>query len=178
MNKLVTGAIAGAAGIALLLGGAGTFALWNDAIGTPDAETVTTGALRFADDAVYGTWYDVTDGATPIDIEDFRMVPGDTLEFRANVTILAEGDNLTGTLSIDPTSYTIPDELDGEVSVLIVDGFGAATEITVDASDDGQTIPVLVQVHFRDIDPSNLEAGQEQAIDLTGLEFVLSQTTD
>ena len=29
MNKLVKGSIAGAAGIALLLGGAGTFALWN-----------------------------------------------------------------------------------------------------------------------------------------------------
>ena len=29
MNKLVKGSIAGAAGIALLLGGAGTLALWN-----------------------------------------------------------------------------------------------------------------------------------------------------
>ena len=44
MHKIVTGAIAGAAGVALLLGGAGSFALWN-ASASSAASAVSAGTL-------------------------------------------------------------------------------------------------------------------------------------
>ena len=47
MNKLTKGAIATAAGIALLLGGAGTFALWNGQT-TIAGGTISTGTLAIA----------------------------------------------------------------------------------------------------------------------------------
>ena len=46
MNKLVKGAVAGAAGIALLLGGAGTFALWNASTNVSTG-SISTGTLAF-----------------------------------------------------------------------------------------------------------------------------------
>ena len=44
MNKLVKGSIAAAAGISLLMGGAGSLALWNDSV-TVNAGTVSSGTL-------------------------------------------------------------------------------------------------------------------------------------
>src|ERR1700710_1730368 len=46
MNKLVKGAVAGAVGVTLLLGGAGTFALWNSTIGVSTG-SISTGNLAF-----------------------------------------------------------------------------------------------------------------------------------
>ena len=55
MNKLLKGAIAGAAGVALLLGGAGTFALWNSSA-TVTGGNIDAGNLHVADSGTAGTW--------------------------------------------------------------------------------------------------------------------------
>ena len=67
---MLKGSIAGAAGVALLLGGAGTFALWNGDAAIAGA-TITAGTLTV--EASEGTW---SDGAGPID-------PQSTSLFRA-----------------------------------------------------------------------------------------------
>ncbi|WP_227496943.1 alternate-type signal peptide domain-containing protein [Planctomonas psychrotolerans] len=105
MNKLLKGAIAGTAGVVLLLGGGGTFALWN-AEQSVNLGTIESGMLSL--DAVpTGTWKDISSdaaaGGEPIaDITAFRMVPGDTLELTQVVHITAVGDNLRATLQLDP----------------------------------------------------------------------------
>ncbi|HWM34700.1 MAG TPA: alternate-type signal peptide domain-containing protein [Pseudolysinimonas sp.] len=93
MNKLVKGAIAGAAGIALLMGGAGSLALWNDSASITDA-SISSGQLSIS--ATAGSWT-----GNPA-----LMVPGDTATYTSTVTITAKGTNLKSTLSIDPASIT------------------------------------------------------------------------
>ncbi|NYE96576.1 alternate signal-mediated exported protein [Psychromicrobium silvestre] len=105
MNKVAkAGVAAGIAGI-LLLGGAGTYALWQDSK-TVDAGTVQTGQLKLNLGAA-GVWKDVsTDvtGAPTIDPATFKLVPGDTIAFTQNLTILASGNNLKGQLTIDQST--------------------------------------------------------------------------
>lgn len=101
MNKLIKGSIAGAAGVALLLGGAGTFALWNSEADI-DAATITAGTLTVA--TSNGVWTDQTSATNAIDITDYEIVPGDTLTYTTEVLVNAIGDNLNATLSVDQRS--------------------------------------------------------------------------
>ena len=111
MNRFAKGAIAGAAGILLLLSGAGTFALWNGSASAA-AGSVKSGTMTIATDAVAGAW-SVTHGsgsATAIsNIANFRAVPGDVLTFTQKVDVTASGDNLSAVLSIDPASIKAGD---------------------------------------------------------------------
>ncbi len=105
MNKLVKGAVATAAGVALLMGGAGTFALWNTSeevnAGTVEAGTLT---IASAPPPEPGKTSRRQQQLRIIDISDWRIVPGDKLEFTQNVTINATGDNLEATLDVDEDS--------------------------------------------------------------------------
>ncbi|MDJ0338573.1 alternate-type signal peptide domain-containing protein [Cryobacterium sp. PH31-O1] len=101
MNKLLVSAIAGAAGLTLLLGGAGTFALWNSSA-TLSGGTITAGTLLVSDTAPSnGVW---KSGPTVISLGSYRIVPGDTLTYTKTVDITATGDNLIATLAVDPAT--------------------------------------------------------------------------
>lgn len=103
MNRFAKGAIAGAVGIALLLGGAGSFALWNGSA-TAAAGTVQSGTMTIVPNGT-GTWTASHGGsASAITISTFRAVPGDVLTFTQKVDISATGDNLSALLTVDPTS--------------------------------------------------------------------------
>ncbi|WP_374010927.1 alternate-type signal peptide domain-containing protein [Leifsonia sp. LS-T14] len=109
MNRFVRGAIAGAAGVALLLGGARSFALWNGAA-SAQAGTVQSGTMTIANTPGSAAVWTVTHGgvtsAIP-SISAFRIVPGDTLTLTQKVDISASGDNLSAILSLDPTSIVV-----------------------------------------------------------------------
>jgi alternate signal-mediated exported protein len=98
MNKLLKGSIAGAVGVALLLGGAGTFASWNSSA-APTGGTIVAGTLLVSDpdSASAGTW---TKGGSPITIATFRAVPGDVIVYSKTLNITATGDSLTAKLSL------------------------------------------------------------------------------
>lgn len=108
MNKLVTGAVAGAAGIALLLGGAGTFALWN-ASTEVNASSVASGTLALTPSSA-GSWTDVTNGRntalTTAQVAAYKVVPGSKLQFTQPITIAASGTDLRADLTYDATSVT------------------------------------------------------------------------
>jgi alternate signal-mediated exported protein len=119
MNKLVKGSIAGAAGIALLLGGAGTFALWNDSI-TSNAGAVSSGELKIANSATPGgSWIDVstsgiqngtalpTTGTSPNIVVTPKIVPGDKWRFTRQIVLTTTGKNLLADLSFDASSVTV-----------------------------------------------------------------------
>jgi alternate signal-mediated exported protein len=103
MNKLVKGAVATAAGVALLMGGAGTFAYWNASTGITGG-TIVAGQLTVAPTSpADGAWTVKKNGsgtATGVTLSSFKASPGDVLTYTQSVKINATGDNLTAKLSL------------------------------------------------------------------------------
>jgi alternate signal-mediated exported protein len=109
MNKLVKGSIAGAAGIILLMGGAGSLAYWNDSANAgPGAgsNSITAGTLTITA-ANAGTWtkgfYNaagtvVTAPAAVGSLAAVRVVPGNRLVYTQNFNLVATGDDLYFTI--------------------------------------------------------------------------------
>lgn len=95
MNKLIKGSIAGAAGIALLLGGAGTLAYWNDSATLASAGTVSSGELDIASTTT-GAWTGLPANTS---IANFKMVPGDSITYTETFTVTATGDNIKAELT-------------------------------------------------------------------------------
>ncbi len=110
MKKLTKAAIAGAAGIALLLGGAGSLAFWNASANVAGG-TITAGELTItaANPEVPGTWTvsngTIVNGAIA-DITSFRAVPGDVLTYTKDFAITAVGNNLKASVGITGDSIT------------------------------------------------------------------------
>jgi alternate signal-mediated exported protein len=169
MNKLVKGAIAGAAGIALLMGGAGSLALWNDSAAITD-QSVSSGTLSIT--ATNGTW---TGPAL--------LVPGDSATYTSTLTITAKGANLLSRLSIDPASITgtagLVSNLTTSLALGTVTG-GTLTPAGANAFDVAatqpagvMTIPVTVTVSL----PSSVSGtnGQTGTVSVNNLAFKLDQ---
>ena len=160
MNKAMKGAIAaGAAGI-LLLGGAGTFAVWSDSRNVT-ADAVNTGVLSLdVNPDGDAKWAETADLATEISPATFEIVPGDSLTYTATVAVTATGDNLTGELKIDEASFnTAFDALSGEhvtatVAHAAADGAGVHVDdlnenrITFDESATPYTFDVTIRIDF------------------------------
>lgn len=180
MNKLVTGAIAGAAAIALLLGGAGTFALWNSNV-QADASTISSGTLSLTS-AGAGTWTDVTNGRDQtVSAASILMVPGDTYRFTQPLTVTATGTDLKAELTYDPATLTGDAGLLSAVSkTLTVSSSSAsitpsdskANTFVVSPSAASSTVSVVFTVAL----PQSATTGQNGSIDLSGLSFTLTQT--
>ncbi|TFB47230.1 alternate-type signal peptide domain-containing protein [Cryobacterium tagatosivorans] len=111
MNKLLVGAIAGAAGVALLLGGAGTFALWNDSAAVAGG-TIVAGSLDVTPTVAAGSW--TVNGVAQGTLSGFKAVPGDVLAYTKTMNVTASGDNLLATLTLDPASISPTVALDAE----------------------------------------------------------------
>ncbi|SFH26811.1 alternate-type signal peptide domain-containing protein [Cryobacterium levicorallinum] len=106
MNKLTKGAIAGAAGLTLLLGGGTTFALWNSSAvvagGTIEAGNLVVSPSAIDGVEVAGVWTDQND--VVLNLETFAASPGDVLVYTKKMHVLAEGDNLVAELTLDAGS--------------------------------------------------------------------------
>ena len=98
MNKVTKGAIAAAAGVILLMGGAGTLASWNSSANAGASQAVSAGSLSVTTGAA-GVW---KSGATTITPSNFRIVPGDTLTYTQTFNLAASGDNLLFTVTASP----------------------------------------------------------------------------
>lgn len=187
MNKLVKGAVAGAAGIALLLGGAGTFALWNSSIGV-GSSTVSTGTLKFGT-ATGATWRDDSAGATTtafVPTTD-KIVPGDVVSLTQNVTVSASGKNLKASLVYVPGSVTIPADLTGKIVPTLtvtwvsgdssLTGTGTVTDpyiITPPANATGTSV-FKVKISYAFDSAVTGTVGQGESVDLSGATYLLTQ---
>lgn len=168
MNKLVKGSIAGAAGIALLLGGAGTLAYWNssaDLAGT----TITAGTLTIEADGVASAVHAADDSAVSL------IVPGDVVEITQGVDISATGDNLKAALDIDTTGL-VANDLSGQVS-FNVQAFAGAVEVTglsnLTATQAASIDSVVVTATFDST--TDEQVGQGMSLDLANLKVTLTQ---
>ena len=202
MNKLVKGSIAGAAGIALLLGGAGTFALWNDSVSAP-AGTVSSGQLRIADSTTPGGgWTDVsssgvqggtalaTTGTAPNIVVTPKIVPGDKWRYTRQIVLTTTGKNLLADLSFDPATITngLPaGEFTYTFTATPVAATGAATLAETATGSNvwrvtpgtaaTTTVNVTLDISFTNITATggNVLAGQNATINVSALKFNLAQ---
>jgi alternate signal-mediated exported protein len=178
MNKFTKASIATGAGIVLLLGGAGTFAYWNDSADlTPG--TITSGTLTISAGST-GSWTDASDDSAISNITDFLIVPGDELLFAQDVKVNATGDNLVATLSVDSDDVatgTLADQLQYEVSATaagttVVDNGDGTFEITPGTAD---VVDLAVKVRVIFPDTVSGVTAQDVSADLSGLKLVLQQ---
>lgn len=94
MNKMITGALAGTAGIALLAGGFSTYATWT-ATAEIDAGRIQTGTLEVTSGPA--VWDDLsTATANDWTVGTDKMVPGDSVKLTQPLNITATGKNLKG----------------------------------------------------------------------------------
>lgn len=147
MNKATKGAMAAGAAALLLLGGAGSLALWSDSESV-DGGAINTGTLDISSAA--GTWQDVSVPGVPVDISDislFRMVPGDTVEYTTEMTVTVIGNNLSADVEFDPTFVPVftegPDAgILAARNITRVAPTAANFTVDVDAFREGTTTPV------------------------------------
>ncbi|MDR1442716.1 MAG: alternate-type signal peptide domain-containing protein [Bifidobacteriaceae bacterium] len=122
-SRRLKGLVAGAAGIALLLGGS-TFAMWSDSA-TGTAKDVNHGTLDLTGGDV--TAFDLRatgsdkavskDNVKKIDLDEFLAVPGDELEISVPVVIDAKGDNMKFDLTLAVASAVTDADWDVKVAV-------------------------------------------------------------
>lgn len=183
MNKLLKGSIAGAAGVALLLGGAGTFALWNDDA-TVDSGTITAGTLTVVEGIGTTDGWSSADGGTIADIGAFQIVPGDVLTYITTLDITAEGDNLSAELAIDPRSI-VPSSLAAadaaladsltETATVSVDGSAAAATQAISPDAGTQTVTVAVELTFPSALPADDNLAKSGSVSLESFAVTLTQ---
>jgi len=156
MNKLIKGSVAGAAGIALLLGGAGTLASWNDSAVVSGAGTITAGTLEIDSNPVSGTdgWQLNGTGTVEDDAADFTIVPGDVLTYTATFDVTATGDNLAATVALGSNSIAAAstDAEDVALASFLTDDatitVNGTETTTVNAAVGTQTVVVTVSIEF------------------------------
>jgi alternate signal-mediated exported protein len=107
------GLVAGAIGLALLVGGGSTFAIWSDS-DTEDVDTVSSTGVLDVTGITVPTVYDISGDAAgrtdttalgfagkPIGTpSNFKAVPKDTIEIDLSTTIKLEGDNMKAKLAV------------------------------------------------------------------------------
>ncbi|MBI5161760.1 MAG: alternate-type signal peptide domain-containing protein [Micrococcales bacterium] len=104
MNKIAKASIAGAAGVVLLMGGAGSLAYWNNSqnLGS-NGTTITAGTLS-ASPASAGTWTTSFNNGTSTPGIPTAIVPGDKLTFTQTFTVTASGSDLIFSVGVtNPT---------------------------------------------------------------------------
>ncbi|WP_206447586.1 alternate-type signal peptide domain-containing protein [Agrococcus sp. KRD186] len=178
MNKFTKGSIAASAAVLLLLGGAGSLAYWNDDAALA-VDPINAGQLTI--DASTGAW-------AP---EIASWVPGDQAVYSTVLAVVAEGDNIQGTIELELDSVEIsPLEAAGQFELTLGAGAaatvpdGAALTFNADQSItfDGPgtyAIPVALTVEF----PFNLSdenvspnISQNASVDFDSVSFTVTQT--
>jgi len=194
MNKLVKGSIAIAVGATLLAGGASTFAIWNDS--TPlTGQAIVAGDLKVVPSATAGVWaVGTTTPVTITDIANYRIVPGDTLTYKKDVTVTAIGQNLVATLGLTsgsilaasaaPADVALAGYLNSGVTTVVAatgEGVtGTAPNYTFTAGPGAtgitRTVSVTVTIPFPKVPANNLNNDAKLgAVNLQGLAVSITQ---
>ncbi|HYH35152.1 MAG TPA: alternate-type signal peptide domain-containing protein [Nocardioides sp.] len=175
MNKMIKGSVAGATGIALLMGGFGTYALWSDSEQL-EAETLTTGELDVDPGAV--TWDDQATAGTGDWSSSDLLVPGDEVKRTQSFFFTGTGKNLTGTIRFNPGAESATgdagDFLDIDVAVsglTGVTGTGGCYEFTAPLG--SMTVGTTVTYTFSD--QADEQDSQSATTTLADSTFVIEQ---
>ncbi|WP_170163253.1 alternate-type signal peptide domain-containing protein [Bogoriella caseilytica] len=170
---MTKGAVAIGAGVVLLLGGAGTYALWS-VTETLDG-AVATGDLNLELDGA-GTWEmngEAFDPATD------HIVPGDTVTYTQALTVTAVGENLNARLSINEDAAIVPGGLEQyfDIDLAVDTGWDSdAAGFIVPSTDPGvpYEIEAVVTLEFDETTPNR--EGTTTDVDFGEIAFTLEQT--
>lgn len=171
MNKMAKGALATGVGVALLLGGGGTLAIWND------TANVTTGSIVAGDlDLTSGTavWKKADETVIP-DFANYKVVPGEVLKFEQPITIKLTGEQLKAELV--PDFGTTSNGFSGQLSYdykIVQDRNGVKTELknrNLTAANSG-TATVTATVTFNEAAGNNTRNAVQ---DLSKITYKLQQ---
>lgn len=179
MHNYVKGALAVSAAGALLLGGAGTLAYWNDSEAVAGSQ-ITSGRVELSppdcDGDPTGTHGWQLDDGTPFIGGTTEVVPGDTVTKVCSMTLTIEGSHVGATLAMDDTGALSADPgstLEGELAAdatFTVDS-GAYAPIT----DPGvYAVLATVRVTFDGTAASNGSQNGDVALD--AITLVATQT--
>ncbi|CAA9365577.1 MAG: hypothetical protein AVDCRST_MAG34-2916 [uncultured Nocardioidaceae bacterium] len=151
MNNSTKGALAVGVGVALLLGGGGTLAVWSDSKPITGG-AINSGHLRIVTDGTNtgcGGWVLDAHESTPVSYNlGDPLVPGDVLSRECAYTVQATGNHLRATVGISAVNFTggsFAGNLDAAVSDVMLDG-ASITSFTEAAN--GGTLSASVTVTF------------------------------
>ncbi|OFE09179.1 alternate-type signal peptide domain-containing protein [Rhodococcus sp. 1139] len=179
MKKQTKGAIAAAAAGALLLGGAGSLAVWSDSADVSGGGPVTSGALDLSSCApVGGGWNSLNPTKTAItNISAYRIVTTESIEYTCDVTVTAVGDRLAAVLTAD-TAGIVPGANSAELAAAVVPvttikdtGGNPISQIT--KAQNGTIVHVGVGLNFNEV--AN-QVAQNQSLNLSAMKLVVTQT--
>lgn len=167
MNKATKGAIAaGAAGI-LLLGGAGTFALWEDTAAI-SAGNVSTGELSLALTGTAGAW--TYEGGESTVTEG--IVPGDVITSTQEAVITASGDNIAGSFTVGTLAGPLPTGVTASISTVETEADLTGTGSLLSFATAGEySVDVVITLAF----DTTGTTSQGATIDLDDLTLTLTQ---
>lgn len=169
--------LAGAVAVGLLAAGGGTFSKWSEEQAIASQDIITAGELSMA-----GTTVAWKDGAgTTIDPAKYQIVPGDTIALHASTKVIAEGDNLRGSLKLE-----LPAQLQQEIAALERAGY-VSYDVTltsgdksvkdafpITADDNGDTVTAVASFTWNG-DMTTGSDGENVSKSLSGTKLVLAQ---
>ncbi|MCC2333733.1 alternate-type signal peptide domain-containing protein [Cellulomonas wangsupingiae] len=155
MNKRTKGLVAGGAGAVILLGTAGTFALWSDSDTAPGA-VVTGGQLELTAGDTTWTATDIS-GQTPVPLpgtgNDVQLVAGVELTGTTTITPELAGEYLVAELATPAPENAVPEwltvtwTLGGEV---VGDGDASIKLTPADFSNSSAALDLAVSIRLAD----------------------------
>lgn len=140
MNKNVKASIAIAAGVVLLMGGAGSLAYWNDAQSVGAAgSTISAGTLTATPGT--GAWKKSFNGGTETTVTNLtNIVPGNRLVYTQTFTINATGSDLYFTITPTAGSIVAGSGSNGTALASALSGATSTFTVTNNAAATGTTI--------------------------------------
>lgn len=166
MSRTAKAVVAGALGLTLLSGAGATFSEWHE---SEDLGSGSIDAGHLDMSVANPTW---SDQNGTIDPAAFRMVPGDTVTYAADVTPDLDGDNLTATLQVDES------QMSGDMAqfVDVTTTVGGQANAVLDETDSGTAVPVRVQITMPfSTGADNGTDGERTTLDLTSVHLSLVQ---
>ena len=168
--------LAGAVAVGLLAAGGGTFSKWSDSEAVASDDKVATGELSLALDQG-ATWTDGND--KPIDINTYKVVPGDTVKLKVSPIIQAEGENLKATLALE-----LPANLQSVIGkyvdyTLQIDGLSDTNNdkvYEVTEANDGKPVDVVAAFTWKAESVTGDQGQNVPAQSVKGFNLVLDQS--
>lgn len=189
MNRMIKGSVVGAAGVALLMGGFGTYATWTDDAVLGES-SVSAGQLDIeAGDVV---WDDATTVApadwsanTTLAVGDL-LVPGDVVTRTQAFTVTGTGKNLAGTIALNKGTQDLGGfteellDVSFEVEVAssnpgLVKVAGTDGDFTFEAPFNTATLTAVVTYAF-DQDSTSAQQAQLATATLSDASITITQT--
>ena len=174
--------VTGIAGLTMLIGTGGTWALWHDT-GSLDLPNLTTGHLRFSDNDHQGVeirWFIGADGAEPTPVTSEYPEIGTGYLLRAEVTVNPQllGENLIASLAAAVSGIAEDQNIESvTVHVSGEDRSAFGTEYAVITGlEPGDLTVATIWVDFKFGEVSH--DGEEPTLDLGHLELKLEQQSN